>query len=223
MKKRIWIYLIGMLILPAIGKAQAFKPESKISLSLKDSSEWVLISRGDNPQAYYYYPAKLRLSVNKRGREEMSFLEIRKSTNPKDSSLQAGILHFLLSWDLSPRQIMELDTAVKHQINKHAMLWGSIPLQTDETDPAVEISATKANEYVNVLVKSLRASSQIPTHPGGKWAASFQFEAKEAEKVREAFNDPALWGDGAIHWKYYFQELQEELTLSIALSEFLRK
>lgn len=178
MKYKLFSLLIS---LPFLVNAQVLLEQSIDTLLLSDGTE-VMVGNTDNcRQCFYYLPINLRLSVNKQGTPEVSFLTWK---NDDESEIIGGIFHFLIVWGLAFTQEEELQRQIQAS-DSLGVLMGPITVETFEEYVLIE----GKNELTTYLNNNNNRKTSIATTPGAKMAMSFSFDESEINEVLQVIND----------------------------------
>jgi hypothetical protein len=182
------IIFLSCLCLSALQvKSQRLIPESRIQLTLSDSTSVILycgVTADRVNNACYYLPVNLRIS-ERSGKPEFSFLAY---DSDGDGRNDGAIMHLLLTWGLSADQESETQTLLRSKVDSLYYLAGSFLPASDKQDIAFDIESD--NPLGEVLKQSLRSRGNPPLAPGEKMALSFMFSMENTEKMEKALNNP---------------------------------
>ncbi len=217
------------LLFPCCLFAQRIAAEKTITLVLPDSTKVTLHEalpwEGEQASKLFYYrPNYLRFSTKKDSTPEFSLLTYRETD---EGEISGGILHWLITWGLTPRQEAEIQRLLREQVDSNSVLMGAIPVEPAEANSSFEI-ISKNNDVADILRRSLNSKGAAPTFPGGKLAASFHFSAADAQVVEKAFQDSSKLEGIEIQLQYTCRLFQNggeviwKLIISRSLDDMMR-
>ncbi|MEN8158741.1 MAG: hypothetical protein ABFS41_01570 [Myxococcota bacterium] len=121
---------------------------------------------------FYYLPPGNSLHLSKRSNGVPEFLFV-KYTSDEAGGAQGGLMHFLMEWSLTTKQMEELEDKVKTECRvdgQQGELVGAVPL--DEGSPQGSFRIISGVLSDEGMTRSLVQSGHAPTMPGGKVAAA---------------------------------------------------
>lgn len=183
------IYLLLLMMLPVFfvtTSAQVFYAADTIVLNLPDGST-VNLMKAARPTTeapvYYYLPLQLRLSTLENGQPEFLFMAWQG-----DDAQYNVILHWLLTWGLTPEQEKMTDSLLRTRIG-NARLGGPV---TGRVPKAYRISS-ESTEKADMLRAAITSGGNIPSVGGGKSATAFRFKHPNAKTLMDTAKDYGYW------------------------------
>ena len=169
--------LITLLILPFISFAQILDAKEKVTIALDTKERIVLYKKADafdeQTMNYYYLPCLLKLSTSVAGTSEYSFVQYKER-----NKIQGGLLHFLVKWGLSSKQLSLADSLLKVEKGEEAKLMGAVTLEPIEGEEHMSIQGEKG--LAALLLRSKPQLGKVPLYPHAKSAVAFHLSAEDA-------------------------------------------
>lgn len=134
-----------------------------------------------NVKGYYYLPTYLRLSENEEKLPEFMFMAFQRGEE------QEAIMHWLLTWGITPKQQAVIDTFLIKNVDSTARLLGAVLVQADEKYTFVNRGGDA--KLMQSLERSLTSGGIVPTHADAKSATSFKFSGEDAKQIIAALED----------------------------------
>ncbi len=183
--------------------------ESRLDVVLSDGTTVVLYARagssaGRPTNDYYYLPTNLRLAQRPDGVPEFLFLKFTTEERADQGGIQGALLHFLMTWGLSPDQAEEVGAKLKEK-KPRAKLKGAVELEPDDEGGSFRIiSATLGDQG---LAPSTVLSGRAPLVPGGRAAAASRLSADGAQLLAATFEKTASITDLDVELSYTYLTL----------------
>ena len=117
MKKRVILLLCVFLLTPMLLKAEILLDQDPLQVGNAN-----LFRDSDSPNTFYYIPNRPRIATWPDGTPKLTFL---KYTKAGEQELKGGILHFFVTYSLTPQELQQIRTELK-KINTNAMLKGPV-------------------------------------------------------------------------------------------------
>ncbi len=212
------IYIVILLIyFSSTGTAfgQILNLDSKCEVTL---SEGIIVTcyQSNNSNQYYYLPVNLRLSTNKNGQSEFSFLLYKdENGNPK-----GAIMHWLLTWGLTKKQLSESNKLIKQTLGEETELVGAVLPNLINNNKSFIISGN--SKGANILKHSIKSVGTNPILPNSKSAASFQLDANNAVTLQQIFKNKEGLKDTEIVMVFNIQ-FKSKRTYSVQNMSFTLK
>ncbi|WP_447987197.1 hypothetical protein [Nitrospira sp. Nam74] len=194
------------LLTPDRAAAVRLDDDNKVDIVLKDGLTVTLYGEatdsGAKSNKYYYLPMNLHLSQRPDGTPEFLFL---KFTTEASGGVSGALMHFLMTWDLSPAQEQELRSKLKAQV-RNAELAGAVPL-TQDTANGGSFQIVSATLSDKGLAQSVVTSGKAPLVPGGKAAAASRLSADGAQLLAATFEKARSITDLSIALNYGYETI----------------
>ena len=194
------------LLAPDRASAVRLDDDNKVDIVLKDGLTIILYGEatdsGAKSNKYYYLPVNLHLSQRPDGTPEFLFL---KFTTEASGGVSGALMHFLMTWDLSPVQEQELKSKLKDQV-RNAELAGAVPL-TQDTANGGSFQIVSATLSDKGLAQSVVTSGKAPLVPGGKAAAASRLSADGAQLLAATFEKARSITDLSIALNYGYETI----------------
>jgi hypothetical protein len=194
------------LLTPDRAAAVRLDDDNKVDIVLKDGLTVTLYGEatdsGAKSNKYYYLPVNLHLSQRPDGTPEFLFL---KFTTEASGGVSGALMHFLMTWDLSPAQEQELKSKLKAQV-RNAELAGAVPL-TQDTANGGSFQIVSATLSDKGLAQSVVTSGKAPLVPGGKAAAASRLSADGAQLLAATFEKARSITDLSIALNYGYETI----------------
>jgi hypothetical protein len=194
------------LLTPDRAAAVRLDDDNKVDIVLKDGLTVTLYGEatdsGSKSNKYYYLPVNLHLSQRPDGTPEFLFL---KFTTEASGGVSGALMHFLMTWDLSPAQEQELKSKLKAQV-RNAELAGAVPL-TQDTANGGSFQIVSATLSDKGLAQSVVTSGKAPLVPGGKAAAASRLSADGAQLLAATFEKARSITDLSIAMNYGYEPI----------------
>lgn len=203
----IYKLLIGLLffMMPSVIVSQTVLEASKISLNLTDGVEVNLYQSKNNSSAYYYLPTNFRIST-KNNHPQFSFTPFYEGESKK---VEGAIMHLLFTWGLDANQLAKATNLLQEKVDSNAVIYGAMNVEM-VLDNSWTIYGAADNSLANLLNKGIQSNSNIPTTNGGKWAASFRFDAIAAKEMMDCLSDKKILKNTFIQFNYTYQLMVKE-------------
>jgi hypothetical protein len=171
---RIFAFVMGIASANAQIEYEQLKLQdgTKVSYLVGDADE-------NGSQACFYLPANMRIST-KNNLPEFSFLSYRQDSL---SPVQGGIMHLLMTWGLDEQQETEFQSLLTKK-DSTLRLAGAYPIIS-----AAGLMISSNHPVAKILRESMSGSGQVPVMPNDRMAASFRFNAEQANRMIEAIEN----------------------------------
>ncbi len=117
MKKRVILLLCIFLLTPAL-----LKPEVLLDQNPLQVGNAILLRDSASPTTFYYIPNRPRIATWPDGTPKLTFL---KYTKAGEQEFKGGILHFFVTYSLTPQELQSVRAGLK-KINEKAILKGPV-------------------------------------------------------------------------------------------------
>jgi hypothetical protein len=162
--KILGIFIICLLFSNKLS-AQVLDYNNKVTLALSDGTTVILYGKAKTRNnnftgQYYYLPVNLHLTKKEDGTPEFLFLKYTSDKTEANGGAQGGLMHFLMSWGLTPEQEAEAQIKLKEKISE---------LKKNSGSPYKSVSNPTIVGAADVTVedgKSFRVISSILTDDG---------------------------------------------------------
>ncbi len=190
------------MLITVSGFSQNLMDDSRTDIILSDGTPVTLFkahSFEEPSDIYYYLPVNLHVA-SRDGNPEISLLFFG------DEGVRGAILHFLLTWGLSPAQEKEAGNILRMETNDTAFMAGPVLVEAAQ----VSFQITGDDPVVSMMNERMTQSSRAPVIPGMKLAASFRFSAEEADYISAIINDSGKTIDGRMSMIFLYRTLERE-------------
>lgn len=200
---------LALSTLAAPAGAVILDDESRVDVVLQDGTTVALYARagssaGRPSSDYYCLPTNLRLAQRPDGVPEFLFLKFTTEEREDQGGIQGALLHFLMTWGLTPEQEEEVAQKLKEK-DPRAKFKGAVELEPDDEGGSFRIiSATLGDEG---LAPSTVLSGRAPLVPGGRAAAASRLSADGAQLLAATFEKTASITDLDIELNYTYLTL----------------
>jgi hypothetical protein len=207
------IFYVLLLVISGNIMAQQVCENTRKKVTLNGGIKIDVFKEKDNNRIYFL-SAMLQLSEHN-GSPEFSYQEY---TNPGSVSPDGAILHFLVSWGLTKKQLKELAVYIKEHYGKNAILGGGLFLTPSQSG----LTISKQTTIGKILSKSLKSKGNPPTTSGGKMALSFHIKKEEVTVISEAFKKSTKLSGTTIAIDYKYKTYTCGKAISIAKNNTIK-
>ncbi len=206
-----WALLLLALALPNIAGAVVLDDETRDEIILEDGTHVILYAKagstsGSRTREWYYLPPTetLRLATRPDNTPEFLFMKFTEEASEELGGISGAIMHFLMTWGLTPEQHEELAGVLKEK-HRGAILKGPVPLEPDDDGGSFRIiSATMTDKG---LTPSITMSNRAPLTAGDRAAAAARLTAQGAQLMAATFEQTSSIADLSIELNYSFLTL----------------
>jgi hypothetical protein len=201
--------------------AQALDFMNRISVVLDDGTNVTLYGAARTLDTlftgeYYYLPTGLRLSNRLDGTPEFLFLKYTSEERSDAGGVQGALMHFLMTWGLTPKQESELQSKVAARVKGMAAsnprfrnvtnprVMGAALVKSDPESSFQIVSAVLTNQK---MTQNLVTSGHAPLLPGGKVAVGALMEKNGAQLLAATFEKNRSISDVSVTLRFKYDLL----------------
>ena len=195
--------------------------QNRVDVILDDGTTVVLYGKAktrDNSfsSEYSYLPCNLHLSKRPDGTPEFLFLKYTTEEREDAGGAQGALMHFLMEWGLSDKQLKEAQTKLKQKIttlNKNSkskyrgvrnpVILGAADVKVDDGNSFRIISSVLTDEGMAKVVASGNASPL----PGSKIAVAAKLDKNAAQLLAATFEENRSITDVSIELSFNYDVL----------------
>ncbi|MDD7887315.1 hypothetical protein [Flavivirga sp. 57AJ16] len=195
-----WIFICFISIQTIQGQA-ILDSQNRVDITLDDGTIVVLYGKAKTrdqtfSSEYLYLPVNLHLSKRPDGTPEFLFLKYTTEERADAGGAQGALMHFLMEWGLSDKQLKEAEVKLKQKITKlnensrskyrrvkNPVILGAADVKVEDGNSFRIISSVLTDEGMAKVIASGNASPL----PGSKIAVAAKLDKTAAQLLAATF------------------------------------
>ena len=113
MKKRVILYLCAFLLISGLLRAEVLLDQAPLQIG-----NAILLRDSDSKNTFYYIPNRPRIATWPDGTPKLTFL---KYTKAGEKEFKGGILHFFVTYSLTPEELKDVRARLKNRNEKFVL------------------------------------------------------------------------------------------------------